>query len=68
MGPKRRQQLLKQFGGLRGLARARVEDITEVNGISRQLAQQIYDALITCPRILIDVERTQSVDDAADLS
>ena len=45
MGPKRRQQLLKQFGGLREVARAGVEDLTKVKGISKQLAQQIYDAL-----------------------
>ena len=45
MGPKRRQQLLKQFGGLREVARAGVEDLTKIKGISKQLAQLIYDAL-----------------------
>jgi excinuclease ABC subunit C len=44
VGPKRRQQLLKQFGGLRGLARAGIEDIAKVDGISSQLARQIYEA------------------------
>jgi excinuclease ABC subunit C len=44
VGPRRRQRLLKQFGGIRGLARAGVEDIAGVDGIGRQLAQQIYDA------------------------
>ena len=43
IGPKRRQQLLKQFGGLREVARAGIEDLTQVKGISRELAQQIYD-------------------------
>jgi excinuclease ABC subunit C len=44
IGPRRRQRLLKQFGGIQGLARAGVEDIAGVDGIGRQLAQQIYDA------------------------
>lgn len=44
IGPKRRQQLLRHFGGLQGLARAGVEDLSRVPGISRQLAQSIYDA------------------------
>jgi excinuclease ABC subunit C len=44
VGQKRRQALLKQFGGLRQLSRAGVEDITRVAGISRELAQRIYDS------------------------
>ncbi len=44
IGPKRRQSLLKQFGGLQGVARAGVEDISRVQGISGQLAEQIYEA------------------------
>ncbi len=44
IGPRRRQQLLKQFGGLREVARAGVEDLLMIKGISRSLAQQIYDA------------------------
>jgi excinuclease ABC subunit C len=44
VGPKRRQQLLQQLGGLREVARAGVEDLSMVKGINRTLAQQIYDA------------------------
>ncbi len=43
IGPKRRQQLLKQFGGIREVSRAGVEDLGKVAGISVALAQQIYD-------------------------
>ena len=44
VGPKRRQQLLQQLGGLKEVARAGVEDLSMVRGINRTLAQQIYDA------------------------
>ena len=43
IGDRRRQMLLKNFGGLREVARAGVEDLTRVPGISRALAQRIYD-------------------------
>ena len=45
MGPKRRQMLLKQFGGMQQLERASVEDLASVKGISDELAQKVYDAL-----------------------
>ena len=44
MGPKRRQKLLQQFGGLQAIQRAGVEDLSRVDGISPNLAQKIYDA------------------------
>ncbi|MGD9865732.1 MAG: excinuclease ABC subunit UvrC, partial [Pseudodonghicola sp.] len=43
VGGKRRQQLLKHFGGLQALSRAGVEDIASVPGISKALAQRIYE-------------------------
>jgi len=44
LGPKRRALLLKQFGGLQGVRKAGVEDLTAVPGISPRLAHMIYDA------------------------
>lgn len=43
IGPKRRQRLLCHFGGLEGISRAGIEDLVTVPGISRALAQTIYE-------------------------
>ena len=45
VGPKRRRELLKYFGGLQELSRASVEEIAKTPGISKSLAESIYSAL-----------------------
>jgi excinuclease ABC subunit C len=45
LGPARRRELLKQFGGLQGILRAGVDDLAQVHGIGRPLAELIYEHL-----------------------
>ncbi len=45
LGPKRRRELLKQFGGLQGVRGAGIDDLVKVRGISQALAVKIYDDL-----------------------
>ncbi|MES2402218.1 MAG: excinuclease ABC subunit UvrC [Pseudomonadota bacterium] len=45
IGPKKRASLLQRFGGIRAIASASVEDIATVDGISRELAEEIYRVL-----------------------
>ena len=47
LGPARRRALLKQFGGLKGVQLAGLEDLAAVQGIGPHLAQVIYDHLHT---------------------
>jgi len=45
LGPQRRRELLKHFGGLQGIMGAGVDDLARVHGISPRLAESIYERL-----------------------
>jgi excinuclease ABC subunit C len=43
IGPRRKKALLQSFGSAKAISRAGVSDLAEVEGVSKQLAQAIYD-------------------------
>ena len=45
LGPAKRRALLKHFGGLQGVMRAGVADLTQVSGIGDTLARSVYEHL-----------------------
>ena len=42
IGPARKKALLHHFGSARGVARAKLSDIAEVDGVNQALAERIY--------------------------
>ena len=47
VGPKRRRELLRYFGGLQEVMNANVDDLAKVPGISKKMAEEVYSALHT---------------------
>jgi excinuclease ABC subunit C len=45
IGEKRRAYLLQHFGGLQGLKKAGVEELSQLKGVSKEIAQRLYDHL-----------------------
>ena len=45
LGPAKRRALLRHFGGLQGVMRAGIADLTQVTGIGATLARSVYEHL-----------------------
>jgi excinuclease ABC subunit C len=45
IGAKRRRELLRYFGGIQAINHASLDELAKVPGISRSLAQKIFEAL-----------------------
>jgi excinuclease ABC subunit C len=43
IGSKRKKELMNAFGSAKGVSKAKVRELTEVDGISKNLAHNIYN-------------------------
>ena len=53
LGPVKKRELLKQFGGIQGVLIASIDDLRKVRGISKGLAVRISNTYIIGLRITI---------------
>ncbi|HVR80838.1 MAG TPA: excinuclease ABC subunit UvrC [Luteimonas sp.] len=59
IGPRRRANLLRHFGGLAGLKAAGAEEIARVDGINSALAERIYASLHGLPDAQAVIQRSE---------
>jgi excinuclease ABC subunit C len=45
IGNKRRQLLIRHFGGLQGVSKASINELAKVSGINKNLAKKIYETI-----------------------
>ncbi len=45
IGPKRRRELLRHFGGLQEVMKANIDDLAKVPSISKKMAEEVYSTL-----------------------
>jgi excinuclease ABC subunit C len=45
VGPRRKRELMRRFGSVKGIREAAVDDIASVTGISKALAERIKQAV-----------------------
>ena len=43
IGAKRKRAILNRFGSVRAVANAGIQDLQEVEGVNRMVAQRVYD-------------------------
>ena len=63
VGPTRKKAILRHFGSMKRLRAATVDEIADVKGVPRQVAQEVFDTLRAW-----DAERGEGVAGAADVA